>query len=556
LTAGSKLLSQIAGEVAKFLEDKYKATLIYPANAAQPSAPNRILCCIETDESLHKVAQKAWFTAQEFLKRQWWGDEQQSGALRDIAKDIPEFSNALDEDLLKHQLKNFLEFYAAWAPLEDDSQYPQARQQAEALLAARKALRDFRQPPLSQNRPKSPLDPAYDSVFKEYESGYRLPSALVGKPPLYLKPRETLDVISLIKRYRGYSETRGGAKVPSTTEMAFRALENFLLQEATDAIRELESWSGKLNEPELSTFVHQSRWMEAKDEHRYDPRWQQYEDQFPEAEQAAAKVRGVLHRRGIPEEYLSYYAILVADGDHMGRFLDGLTAMTHHQRFSAILSEFADDAKDLVNNRYSGYLIYAGGDDVLALLPANCAIACAQQLASRFNARMEQYRKGLESGGIELSCLPTLSAGVAIVHALEHLHDALGWARRAEQAAKAAGRDRLAVAYYPRSGEAITVTLPWSECREWGCWVNAFRLGLAKGLPYELLQLAREYECLEPNAQRAIILPETQRVIERKEGHEYAPVLPAWLRTANDLRQLAHLMIIARMLALYPEVQV
>lgn len=539
LTAGSALLSEIAQTVAKRLHETHKAQLIYPATANQPSAPNRILCVIESDTP-HKVANDVHTHAVQHLKEVW------ASVYQSLP---PTISAAIDTELASYQVRNFLEFYAAWVPLNGD--YVVARQAVERLLAARKATREFKQHPVNPNRPKSPLDPAYDSVFKEFEQGYRLPSAVVGKPPLYLKPRETLDAIGLIKRYWGYHRTRNGG-VPSTTEMGFRALKNYLYEHALSEMRVLEEWQHKLGIAELSALLHQSRWQELKEEHRRDPCWQQFEHEFSEPERAASHARGILRYARIPDEYLSYYALLQADGDRMGQFLDTLTSIEQHQAFSHALGAFAQDAKTIVE-RYEGHLVYAGGDDVLALVPVNRALACAQQLAACFGQRVEEFARGQK---LEQACLPTLSVGVAIVHALEHLRDALNMARAAEHAAKAAGRNRLAVAYSPRSGEAITVVLQWSECTLWHQWVNAFKQGLAGGLPYELLLLVREYEHLSQEQQRAIVRAEAERVLQRKEGHKHAPELPHWLELAHDLQHLAHLMIIARMLAVYPEVDV
>lgn len=549
LKAGSELLSQVVGEVARHLQNQHRAKLIYPADIEQPSAPNRILCVVECDKP-HKVAQEAHQNAQDYLENLWL--ETRRAIAQQMHRDDEnlDFEAMLDPELPQHQITNFLEFYAAWVPLSDD--YAESRRQVERLLAARKATREFKQPPICPKRPKSPLDPALDCAFKdEYLPGFALSGKLHSKPPLYLKPRETLDTISLIKRYRGYKETRKGDVVPSTTEMGFRALQEFLHQESRGDLLVLEEWTDKLpGVEEISALIHQNRWQRLKEERRNDPRWRQFERDFPELERAASAVRGRLSRADIPEEYLSYYAVLLADGDRMGQFLDTLTLIEQHQEFSKTLGEFAGDAKDVVN-RHEGYLVYAGGDDVLALLPANRAIACARELAQRFNHRMGQFCQ--QHFADTQASPPTLSAGIAIVHALEHLQSALNWARAAEKTAKDNGRDSLAVTYYPRSGEAITVAMKWSECDAWNVWERAFRQGLAGGLPYELLQLAREYESLSRDEQRALIPAEVERVIQRKEGRQHAPPLPA-LETVEQLRHLARLMIIARMLAVYPEV--
>ncbi len=70
-----------------------------------------------------------------------------------------------------------------------------------------------------------------------------------------------------------------------------------------------------------------------------------------------------------------YYAILLMDGDNMGKALrdgDPKTISQALQAFNQCTAEVVD--------KNNGFLIYAGGDDVLALLPVEDALNCAYQL--------------------------------------------------------------------------------------------------------------------------------------------------------------------------------
>ncbi len=115
----------------------------------------------------------------------------------------------------------------------------------------------------------------------------------------------------------------------------------------------------------------------------------------------------------------TYFAVLTLDGDEIGRWISGdFTAVTpeHHRNFSHILSVFAlHDARRVVEE-HDGRLIYAGGDDVLALLPADTALDCALALRNAFRAATAGM-KG--AGGKSLDC----SAGIAIVHFKSPLQD-------------------------------------------------------------------------------------------------------------------------------------
>lgn len=62
-----------------------------------------------------------------------------------------------------------------------------------------------------------------------------------------------------------------------------------------------------------------------------------------------------------------YYAIIQADGDRVGTLLKNLVE-EEITDFSSKLFEYSNDLTDILS-RYGGSLIYAGGDDLLALVP-------------------------------------------------------------------------------------------------------------------------------------------------------------------------------------------
>lgn len=153
---------------------------------------------------------------------------------------------------------------------------------------------------------------------------------------------------------------------------------------------------------------------------------------------------------GRPEPY---YVLLHADGDRMGEAIDhqsqrGLQA--HRNLSNKLALNFAARVQGIVE-QHKGCLVYAGGDDVLALLPLHTALRCAKALAQAFQDAMRGFGKAQD---------PTLSVGLAIVHHLEPLQDALELVRRVEKFAKEGPpntppdkkRNALAVAYSPRSG--------------------------------------------------------------------------------------------------------
>jgi hypothetical protein len=196
-----------------------------------------------------------------------------------------------------------------------------------------------------------------------------------------------------------------------------------------------------------------------------DPEWER------NAQQGLDAVRQFLREEkcGAPGRY---YAVLAGDGDRTGRWLSGvrpdgkLSDLTHdfHQRmsrgiaeFSALNSRLSQIVEDIEKKGpdqdypFQGKIIYAGGEDMLAILPADQAIKCA--LALR-----EAYQEVMPHPGEDARF--TYSVGVAIGQIKEPLQDMVEAAREAEDRAKRhPDRNALAVTLFKRSGETI----------EWGC---------------------------------------------------------------------------------------
>lgn len=164
----------------------------------------------------------------------------------------------------------------------------------------------------------------------------------------------------------------------------------------------------------------------------------------------------------------SYYGILVMDGDNMGVKLrgDGLQYLekylhpsvvvpegeafskvfetkrrltpTIHTAISRSLMEFALNDITKIVEQHRGELIYTGGDDVLALLPTDTILKCANEIQQSFKKEFDGWRQ-YPSG--------TMSAGILIVKYNYPLYDALEKARALEKTAKDNGRNRFCIGY-------------------------------------------------------------------------------------------------------------
>jgi len=160
------------------------------------------------------------------------------------------------------------------------------------------------------------------------------------------------------------------------------------------------------------------------------------------------------------KEVEGYFAVLHMDGDKMGAAFSQLADMKAHQEFSSTLEGFARMRVPQIIADYNGVkrvsngvakLVYAGGDDVLALLPLRSVLACADEIR-------RAYAETLGT----LVTNPTMSAGIAIVPENYPLDMALELSRDAEHMAKESyGRDAVVLIEAHGSGGNRTAGAKW-----------------------------------------------------------------------------------------------
>jgi len=211
-----------------------------------------------------------------------------------------------------------------------------------------------------------------------------------------------------------------------------------------------------------------------------------------------------------------FFAVLAMDGDEMGKWLSGGKELSvekkAHRDFSGRLGEFSLRAARGVVQRHGGFLIYSGGDDVLAMLPADTAFACAEELRSKFREVMRQKRIDV-------------SAGIAIAQAASPLQDIVRAAERGAKRAKGGlGRSAVAVTLVKGSGELV----------EWGARWDSGGMELCKALaaaisseevsakfPHRVLELLTPYLTHQTGISRQKDAEgfDAAEVIRREFGH-------------------------------------
>jgi CRISPR-associated protein Cmr2 len=236
-------------------------------------------------------------------------------------------------------------------------------------------------------------------------------------------------------------------------------------------------------------------------------------------------------RQGQPEgiRLETYYALIMLDGDHMGAILSGMgadndkTAITYreslhpqvqsgfdqhaasqpliqaygrqkrpispnrHLAISGALNDFSQTVvRHVVEEEHLGRVIYAGGDDVLAMLPVADLLSTMQRLRHAYSGNDPEHEGGTDKtltldngfallktrrGGKEQLRLmrmmgkqATASCGAVIAHHQAPLGAVLRELRQAEQRAKhEGGRDAFSISVIKRSGGALRLTGKWGQ---------------------------------------------------------------------------------------------
>ncbi len=242
------------------------------------------------------------------------------------------------------------------------------------------------------------------------------------------------------------------------------------------------------------------------------------------------------------EEAETYYAVVAMDGDDMGQWVSGVKAAPlvnslaaeaqdyfrkhwpkdseelpasddvprplspgYHAALSEALANFSLYCARSIVEEFGGQLIYAGGDDVLAMTPASTALDCAQALQLAFRGvhpdspdthasrrvkevletlfdysrhadgflTLRKSRRG-DVGRAEhlkpnwpllvMGPKATVSVGVAIGHVRSPMQETIQAAREAEKVAKRVpGKGSFSLQVSKRSGEAVGFSARWRD---------------------------------------------------------------------------------------------
>lgn len=438
---------------------------------------------------------------------------------------------------------------------KDKKDYPDARRRAMQALASHKLQRRFRPNPAQGAVPKSSLDGVTESVLRHRGEGagsraetLLLRQAILLKHAelnflLRLGLSEELDATGLMKRAavpRRLASVSGVAVAPWVRGVAAGPLRN-VLGDVASLIGGSRSDADAEGRGIEERFVHDGSLLLDDGVRR----------QIREREKALASTRrsrgeiaaagrsaieaellrlkkiqplvSKLHRAaGVPSPY---YVVISADGDEVGRQIDDYAHCSDaHTEISAALTGYAEAAAALIEARETGgTVIYAGGEDLLALLPLDKAFDAIRAMKQCYAEAWQTVVKKLSaprvsgnpSRGTPVVVAQTLSVGIAIAHCHDAFDAALQAAREGEQAAKRArlrdreilgeliqGRSYCTIRWMPRQGTDFELCGPQAVLDRLDTFAALHRAdAIADAIGYVLLRLSETYAGWEPRAQ-------------------------------------------------------
>jgi CRISPR-associated protein Cmr2 len=162
-----------------------------------------------------------------------------------------------------------------------------------------------------------------------------------------------------------------------------------------------------------------------------------------------------LYKKAGGKKPVPYYAMLLMDGDSMGKLLAAIKDFgSEDNNLSESLGQFSGSVQGIVNE-HDGRTIYAGGDDVMAILPANTAFKAADLLSQKYAKCFNNNPKA------------TLSGAIVFAHWKFPLRQVLREAHHLldDVAKDGTGRDALAIGIMQGSGLNAVWSAPWNVIR-------------------------------------------------------------------------------------------
>jgi len=512
LYVGSQLLSDLVKIGAKAFKDK-GGELIFPEGKAK-TFTNRFLGEIKTkkadDESKDIEPEKIGENIEKKIR------EHLLEVAQDAVKKIVN-TQALPKGF-DEQIKNLLDI--KWAFIEwnkETTSYEEAYKEIEKVIGAIKNVRTFKQfnyqkvfiknddnceseskilnqePIIGERGRKCSIDGERNVKFYRLTDSEKDENCVLEKklfmdspeevcfvgnnvPIKYLDYGEGLSAVSFFKRcYIPERNNKNEVNFPSTAEITLKYVEHNN-QEEFDKYKNLfdekhfptllinhfeklkiENYDQDFHKVDKKDFDYQLFYSENLNEknikNKIQLRW-------------VKKWHSKFIKSIIGENKNRYYAIIVSDGDNMGKWLSGenlkpdADLLFFHKKLSENLNGFSEEAYKLLNEP-EGKTVYSGGDDFMGFINLEYLFPVMNNIHEKF----ENINHDIKSIKQEDKKL-TLSAGIAIAHYKTPLSIVLQKAREMEKLAKQnekgnEKKNSFAIAVLKHSGEINQTVWKW-----------------------------------------------------------------------------------------------
>jgi CRISPR-associated protein Cmr2 len=549
LYAGSKILSRLANAVVgKIIEEAGDNSIIYPSSRDKDDAPNVIVARVPSAQAA-TIAEKA----KENFMDAWTSIA--NSARREMEQRDFQTDNRWNEIWNRQTGKDyFWQIYWAAAEMESDApeHYIAAYERAREALNAIKQSRTFQQ--FDEYGFKDSLSGQREALRTASDNGKEYwkkvgASQNVTVSELRKDGAERLDAFGAIKRFgkfaRDVSDNFPSVSTVASAPFAQVCSDADLLAPLAHALEQFNAQVGNKYFYHVDDFGRgfpfdgDLLYRETFEPERLKASYGVIPESLTQVTNALdALYREARNRELRPAVPSPYYALFIMDGDSMGRHVSACRDEQQHRELSQRLASFTKRARDTIVMPPRGFLIYAGGDDVLALAPLQEVMQLALELQAA-------YRKAFE--GWSEDALPlkdgkrvpfTVSAGIAIAHHLYPLDAALEQARHAEKqiAKQVPDKSAVGISIIKRSGETVHVRSRWDsmgdvfqEMRE---HFEAERI--SSRFAYELYERAHIVTDLNDDAREAAI----KQLVKRHKSNELSDANRLVKRLANWAKEL------------------
>ena len=369
-----------------------------------------------------------------------------------------------------------------------------------------------------------------------------------------------------------------GRFVVSTHTMALaQQLDNWLQQGGLTApgLTELQqryrSSLGPVALPRRLVLKHQTANPAALKDASQLPALLDLADELDDA-QESAQIRRAVQKTLAPaagnsSKLEAYYSLLLMDGDRMGAWLSGgddttddayaisyrdsfhsqvqkgfdehaarqphihaygaqrrALSPSRHLAISGALNDFSlTVVRHVVEQEHLGRLIYAGGDDVLAMLPVADVLSAMQRLRHAYSGTDPEHEGGRDPRGLTLhkgfaylngqlmrmmGSKATASCGAVIAHHQAPLAAVRRELAASEQRAKnEGGRDAFSITVIKRSGGALRLTAKWGEPMQLLCALRDYLKddGVSRRAAYHTLEWLHAKDLPTPEGDGAML---------------------------------------------------